>query len=79
MTNQKSNNTVDLEAMVDKAQTQEEIKEAMAEIDRQLDPLQQWRQGYDQGMKTAVASINEMTGHGFKDVVEVILYLRRHA
>jgi len=72
-------NTIDLEAMVDKAQTQEEIKEAMAEIDRQLDPLQQWRQGYDQGMKTAVASINEMTGNNFKDVVEIILYMRRNA
>jgi len=72
-------NTIDLEAMVDKAQTQEEIKEAMAEIDRQLDPLQQWRQGYDQGMKTAVASINEMTGNNFKDVVEIVLYLRRNA
>jgi hypothetical protein len=65
--------------MVDKAQTQEEIKKAMAEIDRQLDPLQQWRQGYDQGMKTAVASINEMTGNNFKDVVEIILYMRRNA
>jgi hypothetical protein len=65
--------------MVDKAQTQEEIKEAMAEIERQLDPLQQWRQGYDQGMKTAVASINEMTGNNFKDVVEIILYMRRNA
>jgi len=74
-----TNNTVDLEAMVDKAQTQEEIKEAMAEIERQLDPLQQWRQGYDQGMKTAVASINEMTGNNFKDVVEIILYMRRNA
>jgi len=72
-------NTIDLEAMVDKAQTQEEIKEAMAEIDRQLDPLQQWRQGYDQGMKTAVASINELTGNNFKDVVEIILYMRRNA
>jgi len=72
-------NTIDLEAMVDKAQTKEEIKEAMAEIDRQLDPLQQWRQGYDQGMKTAVASINEMTGNNFKDVVEIVLYLRRNA
>ena len=72
-------NTIDLEAMVDKAQTQEEIKEAMAEIDRQLDPLQQWRQGYDQGMKTAVASINELTGHNFKDVVEIVLHLRRNA
>jgi len=72
-------NTIDLEAMVNKAQTQEEIKEAMAEIDRQLDPLQQWRQGYDQGMKTAVASINEMTGNNFKDVVEIVLYLRRNA
>jgi len=72
-------NTIDLEAMVDKAQTKEEIKEAMAEIDRQLDPLQQWRQGYDQGMKTAVASINELTGHKFKDVVEIILYMRRNA
>jgi len=72
-------NTIDLEAMVDKAQTQEEIKEAIAEIDRQLDPLQQWRQGYDQGMKTAVASINEMTGNNFKDVVEIVLYLRRNA
>ena len=72
-------NTIDLEDMVDKAQTKEEIKEAMAEIDRQLDPLQQWRQGYDQGMKTAVASINEMTGNNFKDVVEIILYMRRNA
>ena len=72
-------NTIDLEAMVNKAQTQEEIKEAMAEIDRQLDPLQQWRQGYDQGMKTAVASINELTGNNFKDVVEIILYMRRNA
>jgi len=72
-------NTIDLEAMVDKAQTKEEIKEAMAEIDRQLDPLQQWRQGYDQGMKTAVASINELTGNNFKDVVEIILYMRRNA
>jgi len=72
-------NTIDLEAMVNKAQTQEEIKEAMAEIDRQLDPLQQWRQGYDQGMKTAVASINELTGNNFKDVVEIVLHLRRNA
>ena len=33
----------------------------IAEINRQLDPLEQWRQGYQQGIKSAVESINEMT------------------
>jgi hypothetical protein len=59
--------------------TQDEVKEEIAKIDRYLDPLEQWKDGYQQGLRAAVESINEMTGHGFKDVVEVILYLRRHA
>ena len=49
----------------------------IAEINRQLDPLEQWRQGYQQGIKSAVESINEMTGNEFKDIVEIILYIRK--
>ena len=57
--------------------TQDEIQDQINEINLQLDPLEQWRQGYQQGIKSAVESINEMTGNEFKDIVEVILYMRR--
>jgi len=59
--------------------TQDEIKEEIAKIERQLDPLEQWKDGYQQGLRAAVESINEMTGNKFKDVVEIILYMRRNA
>ena len=49
----------------------------IAEINRQLDPLEQWKDGYQQGIRSAVESINEMTGNEFKDIVEVILYIRK--
>jgi hypothetical protein len=49
----------------------------IAEINRQLDPLEQWKDGYQHGIKSAVESINEMTGNEFKDIVEVILYMRK--
>jgi len=57
--------------------TQNEIKAEIAKIDRQLDPLEQWKDGFDMGISSAVESINEMTGHNFKNVVEIILHLRR--
>ncbi len=57
--------------------TQDEIQAQIDEINLQLDPLEQWRQGYQQGIKSAVESINEMTGNEFKDIVEVILYMRK--
>ena len=57
--------------------TKDEIQDQINEINLQLDPLEQWRQGYQQGIKSAVESINEMTGNEFKDIVEVILYMRR--
>jgi len=59
--------------------TQDEIKQQIADIERQLDPLEQWKDGYQQGLKAAVESINEMTGNNFKDLVEIILHLRRNA
>jgi len=59
--------------------TQDEIKQQIADIERQLDPLEQWKDGYQQGLKAAVESINEMTGNNFKDIVEIILHLRRNA
>ena len=49
----------------------------ITEIKRQLDPLEQWKDGYQQGIKSAVESINEMTKHEFKDIVEIILYIRK--
>ena len=55
----------------------EMTNQEIAEINRQLDPLEQWRQGYQQGIKSAVESINEMTGNEFKDIVEIILYIRK--
>ena len=58
---------------------QDEIKAEIEKIERQLDPLEQWKDGYQQGLKAAVESINEMTGNNFKDVVEIILYMRRNA
>ena len=58
---------------------QDEIKAEIANIERQLDPLEQWKDGYQQGLRAAVESINEMTGNNFKDVVEIILYMRRNA
>ena len=57
--------------------TNQEIAEKIAEINRQLDPLEQWKDGYQQGIKSAVESINEMTKHEFKDIVEIILYIRK--
>jgi len=57
--------------------TQDEIKAEIAKIERQLDPLEQWKDGYQQGLRAAVESINEMTDNKFKDVVEIILYIRR--
>ena len=57
--------------------TQDEIKAEIAKIERQLDPLEQWKDGYQQGLRAAVESINEMTGNIFKDVVEIILHLRK--
>jgi hypothetical protein len=57
--------------------TKDEIQDQINEINLQLDPLEQWRQGYQQGIKSAVESINEMTGNEFKDIVEVILYMRK--
>ena len=59
--------------------TQDEIKAEITKIERQLDPLEQWKDGYQQGLRAAVESINEMTGNNFKDVVEIILYMRRNA
>ena len=59
--------------------TQNEIKAEIAKIERQLDPLEQWKDGYQQGLKAAVESINEMTSNNFKDIVEIILHLRRNA
>jgi len=59
--------------------TQDEIKQQIADIERQLDPLEQWKDGYQQGLKAAVESINEMTSNNFKDIVEIILHLRRNA
>ena len=55
----------------------EMTNQEIAEINLQLDPLEQWRQGYQQGIKSAVESINEMTGNEFKDIVEIILYIRK--
>jgi len=49
--------------------TQDEIKAEIAKIERKLDPLEQWKDGYQQGLRAAVESINEMTGNNFKDVV----------
>jgi hypothetical protein len=57
--------------------TQDEIKQQIADIERQLDPLEQWKDGYQQGLRASIESINEMTGNEFKDIVEVILYIRR--
>jgi len=57
--------------------TQDEIKAEITKIERQLDPLEQWKDGYQQGLRAAVESINEMTDNKFKDVVEIILYIRR--
>ena len=55
----------------------EMTNQEIAEINRQLDPLEQWKDGYQQGIKSAVESINEMTKHEFKDIVEIILYIRK--
>ena len=55
----------------------EMTNQEIAEINRQLDPLEQWKDGYQQGIKSAVESINEMTGNEFKDIVEIILYIRK--
>ena len=55
----------------------EMTNQEIAEINRQLDPLEQWKDGYQQGIRSAVESINEMTGNEFKDIVEIILYIRK--
>jgi len=55
----------------------EMTNQEIAEIKRQLDPLEQWKDGYQQGINSAVKSINEMTGNEFKDIVEIILYIRK--
>ena len=61
--------------------TQYEIEQQIAEIDRELekklDPLENWKEGYQQGLKAAVESVNEMTGENFKDIVEIIIYIRK--
>ena len=57
--------------------TKDEIQAQIDEINRQLDPLEQWKQGYREGLKASVASINEATGQKFTDLVDVILYLRK--
>lgn len=56
--------------------TQDEIKAEIANIDRQLDPLENWRLGYDQGIKFSLELINEMTNNNFKSLAEIIIRLR---
>lgn len=57
--------------------TQDEIKQQIADIERQLDPLENWKEGYKQGLKAAVESINEMTGNNFESIVDIILHMRK--
>jgi len=62
--------------------TQYEIEQQIAEIDRdlkkKLDPLENWKEGYRKAHEDALELIYQTTGKQFKDMADLIVYIRKN-
>jgi regulator of replication initiation timing len=82
MTNQEIMNEI-----TDMALERIKLKDRINELEMELseiknkqykDPLVIWREGFKDGSKHYMEMINEMTGQEFKELSDVILFIRKH-